>query len=370
MKIIKVFSKKQLISFIRFPWKLYSKSCYWVPPLIFDTIQMFSKKNKFWEHADRQLFLAYDEYNNIIGRIAGIIDYRYILFQNNKCGFFGFFECVENVHVAKELFNSVKEWLHERYIYKMIGPVNPSINSECGFLSEGFNSYPSFMMPYTHEYYLSLVEKCDLKKIKELYAYDINLTNCYKLIDKLDKISFFVKKKNPNLKIRNINKHSFEKDLNDIMYIYNCAWVKNWGFVPWDNMELLSISSKLKMIVDTNMIIICYISEKPVGMLIFVPDYNKIIKKLNGKLLPFGIFKFLYYKNKINNLRLIIMGVINEYRFKGIEAVMYKEGLKNAIEFGYKHCEFSWILDDNIMTNRSANNMGGKISKKYVLYGN
>jgi hypothetical protein len=370
MKIIKVFSRKQLINFIRFPWKLYSKSCYWVPPLIFDTVKIFSKKNSFWRHADKQLFLAYDEHNNIVGRIAAIIDYKYILFQNSKCGFFGFFECIEDIQVAKELFNSVKVWLNERYIYKMLGPVNPSINSECGFLSEGFNSQPSFMMPYTHKYYLSLAEKCNLKKIKELYAYNMNIVNDYKLIEKLDKISLSVKKKNPNLKIKNINKSTFEKDLNDILLIYNRAWAKNWGFVPWDDIEILSISSKLKKIIDTKMIIICYISEKPVGMLIFVPDYNQIIKKLNGKLFPFGIFKFLYYKNKINNLRLMIMGVVDEYRFKGIEAVMYKEGLKNAIASGYKYCEFSWILDDNIMTNRSANNIGGKISKKYVLYGN
>jgi hypothetical protein len=178
------------------------------------------------------------------------------------------------------------------------------------------------------------------------------------------------KKKLPTLKIRTIQRDSFEEDLKAIMSVYNSAWKENWGFVPWTNEEFSLIALKLKKIMDPNMIIIATISKIPVGMLVSLPDYNQVLKKLNGRLLPFGIFKFLYYKRKIDRLRLMIMGVVKEYRHKGIEAIMYEKGLKNALKLGYKHCELSWVLDDNIVTQRTAEMMKGKLYKKYAIYGN
>jgi hypothetical protein len=118
------------------------------------------------------------------------------------------------------------------------------------------------------------------------------------------------------------------------------------------------------------MVIIAMVAESPVGMLISLPDYNQVLKKLNGKLFPLGIFKFLYYRKKIDSLRLMVMGVIKEYRHKGIEAIMYEIGLRNAIKLGYKHCELSWVLDDNMMTQRSAELMQGRVYKKFAIYGN
>ncbi|MCL2798917.1 MAG: hypothetical protein FWD54_01335 [Endomicrobia bacterium] len=368
MKIVKVETSKQFRQFIRFPWKIYSEDSPWVPPLISEIIDMLSEdKNPFWLHAKRQLFLSYDEHNNITGRIAAIIDYNYINFQDDKCGFFGFFECIDNVETAKALFDAAKSWLRGNSIYKMMGPMNPSTNDECGFLSEGFEISPSIMMSYTPEYYLNLAQKSGLKKIKELYAYDMDVVGDSR-VGRLGRVVEMAKKKLPTLKIKNLQKATFSEDLKAAISIYNRAWEKNWGFVPWTDEEFVYIASKLKMLVDPDMIIIASVAGSPVGMLISLPDYNQVLKKLNGSLLPFGLFKFMYYRKKIDSLRLMVMGVIKEYRHKGIEAIMYEKGLKNALKNGYKHCELSWVLDDNIMTQRTAEMMNGRIYKKYAIY--
>ena len=369
MNILKVETSKQFREFIRFPWKIYAKSSPWVPPLISDAIEILSEdKNPFWQHAQKQLFLAYGDTGEITGRIAAVIDRNYINFQDDNCGFFGFFECINDTETAKALFTAAKNWLNERGVNKMMGPMNPSTNDECGFLSEGFDIPPSLMMPYTPEYYLNLAEKSGLKKIKELYAYDMDVSSDER-VGRLERIVNMAKKKMPMLKIRTLQKISFEKDLKAAISIYNRAWEKNWGFVPWTDEEFASIASKIKTLLDPDMVIIATINDSPVGMLISLPDYNQVLKKLNGSLLPFGLFKFLYYRNKIDGLRLMVMGVVKEYRQKGIEAIMYEKGLKNALKKGYKRCELSWVLEDNVMTRRTAEMMNGKIYKKYAVYG-
>ncbi|MDR1243784.1 MAG: hypothetical protein LBJ79_01140 [Endomicrobium sp.] len=369
MKVINVENKKQLKQFIDFPWEIYKNNKFWVPPLKIDVKEILSVKNPFWLHAKKQLFLACNDEEKILGRIAAIIDYNYISFQNDKCGFFGFFESVNDIAVAKALFDSLKCWLKEHGIHKVMGPMNPSTNDECGFLMDGFDILPSIMMPYTPGYYLDLAKGCGLEKIKELYAYDMDVTNDSR-VARLEKVVNMAKKKMPMLQITTLKKSSFKKDLASAISIYNCAWGKNWGFVPWTNEEFLSIASKLKNLIDPEMIIIAKMSGVAIGMLISLPDYNQVLSKLDGKILPFGIFKFLYYRRKIDGLRLMVMGVLKEYRHKGIEAIMYEKGLKNALKLGYKHCELSWVLEDNVMTCRTAEMMNGKVYKKYAIYAN
>jgi len=367
--IVKKINFNQINAFINFSYKIYKGDSFWVPPLNSEIKKILSDKNPFWQHSKKQLFLAYDNDGNIVGRIAGIIDFNYIDFQKNEIGFFGFFECVNDLEVAKQLFNAVKEWLLENKLQKMMGPMNPSTNDEVGFLYDGFNSSPRIMMPYTHQYYISLAEQSGLTKIKELYAYDIPVALDDRMV-RLNKALSIVKKRNPSITVRTFNKKDFKKDLADVMEIYNSAWEKNWGFVPWTNEEFVSIAKDLVTLLDENIVMIAYEQEKPIGMLVAAPDYNFVFKKLNGKLFPFGIFKFLYYRKKIKALRLMIMGVKKEYRKKGVEAYMSIEALQNAVKCGYKECELSWILDDNIMTQRTAEMMTGTLYKRYAVYGN
>ncbi|MDR3111928.1 MAG: hypothetical protein LBU55_01990 [Elusimicrobiota bacterium] len=369
MKLIKVENQNQLNQFIKVPWKIYSKKSPWVPPLISEVQKLLSEENPFWKHAKKQLFLVANNNGKIVGRIAAIIDYNYIEFQKNECGFFGFFECADDVIAAKILYEAAQAWLKEQKINKMIGPMNPSTNDECGFLLDGFDKTPSIMMPYTPQYYLRLASYVGLKKIKELYAYDMDVIEDYR-VEKLEKIVSMSKRKLSALRIRTLERDTFNRDFKSAISIYNGAWERNWGFVPWTSEEFSYIAKSIKNIIDPDMVIIASIAEEPVGMLIAVPDYNQVFKKLNGRLFPFGFLKFLYYRKKIDALRLMVMGVVKEYRYKGIEAIMYEKGLKNALRIGYKHCELSWVLDDNIPTQKTAEMMDGKVYKKYAIFGN
>ncbi len=369
MVTIKEIKDNHIDEFIKCPYEIYKDNPFWVPQLDRDVKNILSEKNPFWQHAKRALFLAYDENGKVIGRIAGIIDYNYIKFQENEIGFFGFFECVNNAEVAKKLFDVVKYFLEKNNLKKMMGPMNPSTNDEVGFLYEGFDSSPRIMMPYTHQYYISLAEQAGLKKIKELYAYEIPVALDGRM-ERLNKALNIVKKRNPTITIRTFSKKNFKKDLADVMEIYNSAWEKNWGFVPWTNEEFETIADSLVGLLDENIVMMAYDGENPAGMLIAIPDYNFVLKKLNGKLFPLGFLKFLYFKNKVKDLRLMIMGVKKEYRNKGIEAYMAGEALKNSVKRGYRVCELSWILDDNVMTQRTAEMMSGKLYKRYAVYSN
>jgi GNAT superfamily N-acetyltransferase len=366
MRIDTVRTTADLNTFITFPWKIYAGDTLWVPPLISDVKFVLGDGNPFWEHAEKMLYLAYDDNGRVVGRIAAIIDHSFVAFQGEKTGFFGFFECVNDATAAAALIEQARAWLASRGIALMRGPMNPSTNDECGFLCDGFDTPPRLMMPHTPRYYLDLVEKAGCTKAKELYAYDMDVSSGPR--ERLERLTAIAYKKNPGLSIRKLDTRRFEEEIDRAITIYNEAWEKNWGFVPWTDKEFHTMARRLKSLLLLDTTILAEVNGKPVAMLIAVPDYNMAMKKMNGRLFPTGIFKFMYYRKRIDALRLMIMGVVREYRQHGIEGVMYYESLKNAQKLGYRKCEFSWILDDNVMTQRAAEMMGGVLYKKYRIY--
>jgi hypothetical protein len=365
MEIVSVEDKKLLNEFIKLPWQIYGNDPNWVPPLIKEIEFLFSEKNPFWQHSEKKLFLIW-EGNRPLGRIAGIIDHNHINIHQENCGFFGFFESINDYAVAEKLLNVVREYLKEKKMEVMRGPMNPSTNDECGFLIEGFDSAPTVMMTYNPEYYLEFMERYGLRKAKDFYAYLAPVTG--EQITRLSRVSELVKKREPNLVVRPINLKKFAEELGKIKQIYNSAWSKNWGFVPMTDGEIESMAERLKPLVVPEILQIAEFDGKPAGFLMAVPDYNQVMKRINGKLNLSGIVKFLWYKNKIDALRLITLGVCPEYRKKGIDGLLYLESLKGAMKKGYKFCEFSWVLEENILTQRAAEFMGGKLYKKYRIY--
>jgi len=353
------------MQFIKFPWRIYKKDPHWVAPLLFD-VKFMLTKNPFWEHAEKQLFLAFNDKNEPVGRIAAIIDRNYIQFHEEKVGFFGFFEAINDQAVATALFQEAKQWLKAKSMTAMRGPMNPSTNDECGFLCYGFDSSPRLMMPYNPVYYLDLAYGSGLAKAKELFAYDMDVSEGP--IKRLERVAEIAYKKNPGLKVRSFDMKDFRNEMQRALSVYNAAWEKNWGFVPWTEKEFHANAQRMKDFLLPATALLAELDGKPAGMLIAVPDYNAVIKQMDGRLFPTGIFKFLYHRRNIRELRLMIMGVVRECRQRGIEGVMYYESLRNSQRLGYNKCEFSWVLDDNILTQRAAEMMGGILYKKYRIY--
>lgn len=366
LKIIPVQTKKDLNNFIKLPYNIYKNYKYWVPPLNIDIKGRLSEKhNPFFEFSSQQLFLAIKN-KECVGRIAAIENTLHNKIHNERAGFFGYFECIDDQDTANLLFDTAKKWLNERNINIIKGPANPSSNDEYGLLVDGFNDYPRLMMPYNPEYYIKLIENYGFTKAHDLYAYELvsdTVLSTEKLIRGVELV-----KQRTGVKIRNLKLKSINSELELVKKIYNQAWAPNWGFVPFTENQINQAAKDLKPLIDENLVLFAEINDQAVGFALVMPDYNEIFKDLNGRLFPFGIFKLLLRRKKIQWARILILGLIPEFQKKGLDSLLYFEITKRARERGILRGEGSWILDDNEMINKGMQSIGGKIYKKYRIY--
>jgi len=357
--------KQDLMTFIRFPWKVYRGNPYWVPPLIKDQLQKFDPESPFRAHAEMILFLAYRG-EEVAGRIAGIIDRHYVEFHQERVGFFGFFESMDDNEVAGLLLSTVASWLKERGMEKMAGPMNPSTNDECGLLIDAYDSPPCIMMPYNPSYYPALLENSGFHKVMDLYAYWLqkDIFN----YDRLDRITNRILKKEPQLSVRPLNMRRFDEELKIIKDIYNNSWSKNWGFVPMTEEEIDDLAKNLKPIIVPEIVLFAYLGDTPVAFSAALPDYNLVLKHLNGKLGLLGSIKFLYLSRKIKTVRIMLLGVKHAFQKKGVEGLLYIETFKRGTKKGYPQGECSWILENNLLMQHGIEAMGGRRYKTYRIY--
>jgi GNAT superfamily N-acetyltransferase len=366
MQIEQVSDKNGLDLFIHFPWKVYRGNQNWVPPLIHDMKLILGDKNPFFHHAEAAYFLARKD-GDVVGRIAAIMDRNHINFHKEQAGFFGFFECLPDVDVAQGLLNAAATWLRERDIEIMRGPMNPSVNDECGFLLEGFESPPMIMMTYTPPYYLDYMERCGLTKSRDLFAY-ISVIKEVTAGGRLEKLASGVRARVPGITVRPANMKQFQRELETVKDIYNSAWSHNWGYVAMTNEEIEAMAKRLKPLIVPELLIIAEVNGSPAAFFMAVPDYNQVLNKMDGRMGPVGIVKFLWYSRKIRDIRVLTLGVKEEYRKRGIEGLLYLESFKAAMKKGYERAEMSWILEDNVLMQRGCELMGGKLYKKYRIY--
>jgi ribosomal protein S18 acetylase RimI-like enzyme len=363
--IQEVKTNKDLKAFLRFPWEIYQGDPYWVPPLLKEYAFHFSPQNPFLHHAEICPYVAVQD-GSLVGRIAAIIDQNYIDFQQEKTGFFGFFESVNDIKVTRALLDQVNGFLRAKKLKQMMGPVNPSTNDECGLLIEGFDSSPCFMMPYNPPYYGELLEDCGLQKAKDLYA---NLmVNDGSIPERLLRISDRVLKRVPGLAIRPLNLRKLKEEVMKVKEVYNGAWQDNWGFVPLTDEEIDVIVKQVKPLVVPDLALFAEIGDETAGFVLALPDYNFVLKRLNGKLGPLGLLKFLYYSRKIEAIRVWMLGVKAEYRKRGIETLLYLEIFRRGQARGYQWGEMSWILEDNHLMQKGIEALGGKKYKTYRIY--
>ena len=365
VEIRAVHTKRELNAFIKLPWKIYDGNPQWVPPLIASEKETLNKdKNPFFQHSEGEYFLAY-KHGEIVGRIAALVNHNHNSFHNEKTGFFGFFESTNDQSVADALYEAAAEWIRERGMNIMRGPMNPSTNDTIGFLVDAFEYSPVIMMTYSPKYYLDLAEQFGFKKSMDVYAYWMNSTQ--PVPDKLVHVVEHLRKKQ-NIIFRDINMKKFWDEVDIIKQIYNDAWSRNWGFVPMTDDEFHHLAVDLKSTIEPDLVFVAEYNDKPVGFCLTLPDLNQALKKINGRLLPFGLIKLMYYAKKVNQARVITMGVIKECQRRGIDALFYYETYKRGVAKGYRGAEFSWVLENNVMMNRAAQMMGGRVYKTYRIY--
>jgi hypothetical protein len=220
------------------------------------------------------------------------------------------------------------------------------------------------MTPYNPPYYNNLMEKYGLWKAKDLYAYIVDSPE--ELPKKIHRVADLAVKS--GIHVRPIDKKNFISDMHIFKEVYNSAWAKNWGFIPLTDEELVHLGNNLKPVVVPEMTVIAEKNNEPVGFMGLLPDFNFVLKHMKGKINPVSILKALYYSKKIKDLRLLLLGIKAEYRNRGVDALLFREGFKGVKKGGYKRVEFSWILEDNIPTQRLVEMIGGRLYKKYRIY--
>lgn len=363
-----VHSGSELRKFIDFPHELYQSDPCYVPEVYLGQKAMFNtKKYPFYQYGQADLFLVW-EGKNILGRIAAIQNPRYNQYHGTNVGFFGFFDCVNREDVASLLLHTVKQKAMEQGYETILGPMNYTTNETAGVLIEGFNSPPYVLMTHNFPYYGDLLERFGFQKEMDLLAYVLSPDKVSeKSIQLLEKLESRLHLQ--GITIRRANIKNLKKEGEIIKTIYNQAWEKNWGFVPFTDAEFEYLTKDLSPVIDPEFTFIAEKEGMPVGFSITLPNLNEIlIKNKRGRLFPLGIFRLLFSKKRTKTVRILALGVIPEFRKCGVESVFYARTILAARAHGKTGAEASWILENNKEMNAGLLKLQGEVYKKYRLY--
>ena len=357
--------------FLKLPYQLYRGDAHWIAPLRMAQKDILNtKRHPFYKTSDVEMFLARRD-GRVVGRIMAILNRAHNEFHNERAGFFGFFEVENDEQAAGALLGAARDWVLGRGAAIIRGPVNPSTNYECALLVEGFDLDPMVMMTYNPPYYAALLEGYGMKKAMDLYAYDI-AADYFNHSNKLQRVAERLRKKS-NIKVRTVNMKDFKNEVEIIRQVYNDAWSRNWGFVPMSEEEFDHLAKDLKQIVDPRVVLIAEqvfdgSTPRAVGFLLAVPDLNRALKKISGRLLPLGLLKLLWHSRKISSIRVITMGGILEFQNLGMGSIFLDEIYRRGPAAGFPTGEMSWVLENNVMMNRAAKLIGGRRTKTYRIY--
>jgi GNAT superfamily N-acetyltransferase len=364
ISIREVKTKADLNRFIKLPWRIYKGDPNWVPPLIMDMKTKLNRaKNPYFEHSQGVFFIA-ERDGCVLGRLAATINRNHNRASNENIGFFGFFECVDDQELANALFSASAEYFKRDGLDAMRGPANFNSNDDWGLLIDAFDKPPVIMMTYNPPYYSKLIENFGFKKVKDILAYWMTKEQ---ITERIIRAAQLIQKRT-KITVRSVNMKEFNLEVKRLREVYNSAWEQNWGFVPMTENEFNHLAKDLKLILNPDLVLIAEADGKPVGFSLALPDANQAIKHCNGRLFPFGLLKLMYYMKKVHTLRVPAMGVVPEYRNKGVDVVFYYETFKRGTNVGFDSGEFSWILENNELMNRAAENMGAKKYKTYRIY--
>ncbi|NCO68914.1 MAG: N-acetyltransferase [Acidobacteria bacterium] len=364
-----VAGKSDLRRFVALPWRLYAGDPCWIPPLRKQVTELLDERHPFYAcgAAERELFLARRS-GRVVGRIAAIVNRTHNAHHHDHAGFFGFFECEDDLAAARDLLGAAAQWVKARGCDTLLGPVSPSTNYECGLLVQGFDTPPAVMMTYNPPRYADLLAAAGLDKAKDLFAYRSPVHPGS--LDRLNRFASKMATREPELFVRPVNLTDFANEAHRIHEIYNAAWENNWGFVPATDGEFGWLVKELKPLLDPHLLQLAFFGDEPVGFLLALPDVNPALAALDGSLAnPFRLLRASIIGRRRIGLRVITMGVKPQFRLRGAEGMLFCRSVAAAVERGYHWCEYSWILEDNELAKRTVRIMDADLAKIYRIYG-
>ena len=369
IEISEINSRRERSAFIKFPWQIYANDPAWVPPLIVERKAFLNRKgHPFFKHGDAALFLARKN-GEIVGRIMASDDPNYNSLHQSNVGCFGLFECTDDRDVAAALFEAAANWLRAKGRTEMMGPIDYSTNYVCGLLIDGFQFPPTILTAHNPRYYRRLIESCGFTKAKDWYAWWF--ADPAKAVAHLRRLATRFNARCPAV-IRPANFRNLRDESRRLREIYNQAWKRNWGFVPFTEAEIEFMTSELKPLLVSGFAWIAEIGNQPVGFILALPDINVVLRDLNGRLtrfgLPIGLIKLLFYKKRIRKGRLIALGVVEKYRRYGIAEMLVLRVIEETMIKRGITGEMSLTLEDNFMINRFLEAIGAQRYKTFRIY--
>lgn len=355
--------------FVDLSWKVNARDPAWVPPLRRVVEQLLDRRrHPFHLHAEAAYFLA-ERGGEPVGRVAAVENRRYNEYHGERTGFFGLFECLDDPEAAGALLEAASAWLRGRGMERLVGPMNLSTNDELsspGVLVEGFETPPAVMMSHNPPYYARLLEGAGLAKEKELVAYWMaSPVPPARAVAAMERLAGRM-----GARIRSVRMRDLKEEVRRVQEVYNAAWSQNWGFVPMTPAEFEHMAKELRPVVDPHIV---FLAEKedgePIGFCLCLPDLNRALRHLpDGRLFPFGVFKFLWHRRGIDTLRVLTLGLKPGYQHLGLGAAMYVHAFREAAARGYRAGEGSWILEDNREMRGAMEKMGATAYKTYRVY--
>ncbi len=345
--------------FLRLPWRFYRGNAAWVPPLLFDLRpQLDPARGDFFKHSTGEFFLAYRGAEPV-GRIAALHNTRHLAAHGDGAGFFGFFECEDDAATAAALLATAEAWLRARGLTVARGPANFSIQDEAGVLLDGFEHAPMAGMGYTPPYYRALLEAAGYGKAKDLLVCRIhrdtwNDTEVKRMGALADRMA-------PGVTVRALNMRDLPAEAGKMAAIFAEAWRENWGAQPITAAEFLKYASQYRLFIDPELIQLAERDGEPLAMAVAIPNVNEIIRRIDGRMWPFGWWRLLRDRKRVGTLRLFLLGVRPSARRLGLPVLFmrrYHELLSESATL--QEMEFSWILEDNHETLALLGRLGGR----------
>lgn len=358
-----------LDAFIRVPWSVYAGDPNWVPPLLVERRAALSPRNPFFRHAEWQAWIAWRE-GRPAGRISAQIDRLYLETHDAHTGFFGMIEAPDDAAVFGALFAAAEDWLRQRGMRRVLGPFNLGINQEIGLLVEGFDSPPYVMMGHGKPYYGRALEALGYAPAQDLLAYEVD-DAAFAMPDVVQRV---LNRHAQQIGERPFDRRHRRRDLGIMRDIFNDAWARNWGFVPFTEPEFQAVGKELLMLLPDDFIRIAEVGGEPAAFIAMLPNLNEAIADLDGRLLPFGWIRLLW-RLKVRfprTGRVALMGVRQKYQFTRLGpalAFLTMHGLEGpALRRGIRRAEMSWILESNQGMRNIIEQIGGKVTKRYRMY--
>jgi hypothetical protein len=338
------------------------------PPLRLERHAFLSRRvNAFFTHGDARLFLARRD-GRVVGRISAHVDHAYNAHHGARWGLFGFLDLEDDPAVAAALLDTAAAWHRARGHDRMVGPMDFAMNDESGLVVEGHGREPFIRQPWHPPHYQALVEGQGLRKEVDLLTWELDVSDRGKILPFIFKLADGVEQRH-GIRLRKMSRRSLRRDLDAFAAVYNAAWSDNWGFVPYTKADLDAYALEMQLVFSAPWFMVAETEAgEAVGVAISPLDVNQVLKRMNGRLLPFGWWHFLRRGREIDRVRVGFLGVKPEFQHTGVAARLYVEHFDVSARTPIKGGEMGWILEDNDAMNRGMEAMNGRVVKRYRVF--